>query len=94
MPAFAVFPAEAVEVVRGAPASFAASEKAERQFCPSCGSPLFWRGKDDDQLDVFLGAFDEPESLPAPLRQIWARHRLPWVTAVAAIQTWPESPGD
>jgi hypothetical protein len=92
MPAFAVFSVRAVEVVRGAPAGFAASDKAERQFCPSCGSPLFWRGKNDDHLDIFLGSLDAPESLPVPKRQIWARHRLPWVTDVSAIQVWQESP--
>ena len=92
-PAFEVFSVKAVDVVRGAPASYAATEKAERQFCPSCGSPLFWRGKNDDLLDVFLGSFDRPESLPVPKRQIWAQHRLPWVTEVSAIQAWPASPG-
>jgi hypothetical protein len=44
-------------------------------------------------MDVFLGSFDTPDSLPAPKRQIWARHRLPWVTEVSAIQAWPASPG-
>ena len=92
MPAFAVYPVKAVEVTRGAPARFAASEKAEREFCESCGSPLFWRGRNDADLDIFLGSFDEPESLPVPLRQIWSKHRMPWVTEVAAVDAWPEAP--
>jgi hypothetical protein len=92
MPSFAVFPVECVEVMRGTPASYAASEQAEREFCRSCGSHLFWRGRNDVHLDVHLGAFDAPESLPAPLRQIWTRHRLPWVTQVAAVPAFPESP--
>jgi hypothetical protein len=94
MPAFAVFPVQAVAVVRGAPASFAASEKADREFCPSCGSPLFWRGRNDPLVDVFLGTFDQPDDLPRPLRQIWTMHRLPWVTDVSAIPAWLESPGE
>jgi hypothetical protein len=93
MPAFAVFPAAAVEIERGAPAGFAASAEAVREFCPSCGSPLFWRGKDGVYAEIFLGTLDEPGSLPAPARQIWTTHRLAWVTDIAAIRAWPEQGG-
>ena len=90
LPAFAVFPASAFVLERGSPASFAASERALRQFCPACGSPLFWREHDGTDVEIFLGSFDEPDSLPTPARQIWTMHRLPWVAEVGSIQSWPE----
>jgi hypothetical protein len=85
MPAFATFLATQVEVGQGAPSSYSASPRAVRQFCPTCGSALFWREHGSDEVDVFLGSFDAPERLPVPARQIWTIHRLPWVTAVGAI---------
>lgn len=85
MPAFAVFRRNAFTLERGAPADFRASSRAVRQFCPGCGSPLFWREHDNPHVEIFLGTFDEPANLPTPTRQIWTVHRLPWVTMVATI---------
>ena len=93
MPAFATFAATALEVEQGAPAGYSASPRAVRQFCPACGSALFWREHDGGEVDVFLGSFDQPEALPPPARQIWTMHRLPWVTAVAAIPGFTEQNG-
>lgn len=90
LPAFATFSAEAVTVEQGQPARFQATPRAIRQFCASCGTPLFWRKIDGAAIDVFLGSFDAPDTLPPPERQIWTRHKLEWVDAVAAI---PGKPG-
>jgi hypothetical protein len=90
LPAFAIFPERAFRLERGVPAGFAASARAVRQFCPSCGSPLFWREHGGAEVEIFLGSFDEPASLPAPSRQIWTVHRLAWVATVAGIPAWPE----
>ena len=92
MPAFATFPATAVGLEQGAAAGFSASPRAVRQFCAACGSTLFWREHDTGEVDVFLGAFDAPERLPPPARQIWTKHRLHWVAAVAAIPAFAEQP--
>lgn len=92
MPAFATFPATAVEVQQGKPAGYSASSRAVRQFCPACGSALFWREHGGSEVDVFLGALDAPQRLPPPARQIWTRHRMPWVAGVAAIPAFAEQP--
>ena len=42
---------------------FASSEKAERGFCPVCGSALFWRPRGGDHIAVALGALDTPTGL-------------------------------
>ncbi|MGB7242099.1 MAG: GFA family protein [Sulfitobacter sp.] len=42
---------------------FAASDAAKRGFCPTCGSFLFWKGHDEDEMGVALGALDGPTGL-------------------------------
>lgn len=44
--------------------SYASSEHAERQFCRTCGSALFWRMKDGSFVAVSAQAFDDPNGLP------------------------------
>ena len=39
---------------------YAASDKARRGFCGTCGSMLFWDPSDEDALSVSLGALDTP----------------------------------
>jgi len=39
---------------------FASSEFAKRGFCAECGSNLFWKHNDEDQISVSLGAFELP----------------------------------
>lgn len=46
---------EAVEIT-GHPRWFRSSKRAERGFCPTCGSNLFWRGT--DHLSIFAGTLD------------------------------------
>jgi len=89
VPSFAVFPRGAVTIEKGEPAGYRASPRALRQFCRDCGSPLFWNEDGGAALDIFLGSFDEPAALPAPVRQIWAAHRVPWVTAIGTIPAHP-----
>ena len=42
---------------------FRASDRAERGFCPVCGSFLFWRGDGEDRISFALGALDAPTGL-------------------------------
>lgn len=55
------------------------SAKAERGFCPSCGSALAWHELGDDKfLDLAVGAFDEPDDLK-PAEQLWMDARIRWL---------------
>ncbi|WP_298859416.1 GFA family protein [uncultured Sulfitobacter sp.] len=49
--------------ITGNPTWFASSESAKRGFCPTCGSFLFWKGEDDPDTGVSLGAVDGPTGL-------------------------------
>ena len=44
--------------MKGAVRWYEASDTAKRGFCPICGSFLFWKGHDDDEIGVALGALD------------------------------------
>ncbi|WP_212523676.1 GFA family protein [Actibacterium sp. MT2.3-13A] len=39
---------------------FRSSETAERGFCSTCGSFLFWREPEGDHIAVGMGAFESP----------------------------------
>ncbi len=68
--ASAIFPAEAV-VIEGA-----ARDYAGRFFCPQCGSPVF--GRSGDEVEVNLGALDEPDQFP-PTYELWTVRRESWL---------------
>ena len=42
---------------------FAASGFAKRGFCATCGSVLFWKHNEQDEISVMAGAFDRPSGL-------------------------------
>lgn len=43
-----------------APDVYASSSHAHRGFCAQCGTSLFWRKNDGDEVDLHVGAFDDP----------------------------------
>lgn len=43
---------------------FRSSEIAERGFCATCGTSIFWRLHDGSQIDVSAQALDEPSRFP------------------------------
>ncbi len=47
--------------VNGPVAWYEASDIAKRGFCGRCGSFLFWKAHDEDQISFALGALDEDE---------------------------------
>lgn len=42
---------------------YRSSDRAERGFCPICGSSLFWREPGDSSLSVAAGAVSNPTGL-------------------------------
>ena len=91
MPAFAAYPLSHFTVIRGEPATYRSSSFAVRQFCPRCGSSLFWRDDVRDELDIYLGTLDDASGMPLPRDQLWTMHRLPWLFNVAEVQEYRES---
>ena len=73
-------PAEYVKVAES-------RNKRVQGFCPHCGTQLYATSDATDGRRIFnlrVGTLDERRAL-APVRQIWVRSRLPWVTSIGAI---------
>ncbi len=79
---------------KGQPKTFNSSGSAMRDFCPDCGTGLFYR---NDQLlpgivEVQSTTLDDPESL-APHQHIQAAERLGWMERaheLPSVQRFPE----
>lgn len=79
MVAWFTVPRAEYRVVAGIPTRFASSERAERTFCPRCGTPLTFEGKlNPDEVDITTLSLDEPEGTP-PEDHTWTSGRLRWV---------------
>jgi hypothetical protein len=68
--ASAVFPQSAV-TIEGETRDY-----ARRFFCPHCGSSVF--GRTDDDIEVNLGALDEPDQF-VPSYELWTVRRESWL---------------
>lgn len=56
-------PRSALTLTGADPKWFRSSAKAERGFCPTCGSVLFWSHDDEDEISFSLGALEDPTGL-------------------------------
>jgi hypothetical protein len=55
-------------------------------FCETCGGPVYSCDPvNPKSYSLRVGALDERAELGPPVRQIWAKRRLPWVTEVKAV---------
>lgn len=63
---------------RGAPATWASSSVATRDFCAACGTPLAYRAIGGPNIELLAGTLDRPEQA-APVRQAGVESRLPWL---------------
>jgi hypothetical protein len=77
--AFRVVPKEALRITKGEPAIYyTSSARAERHFCPRCGSTLFYVPQRARFLGIAIGSSNAPEDF-APSMQLNAASGLGWV---------------
>lgn len=69
---------------RGAPKYFWSSDQARRGFCAECGTPLTYEPKDEDHIELAIGAFDDP-SVAAPVIQVNLTDKLPFFDGLTAL---------
>jgi hypothetical protein len=89
LPAFANFNLDQFELVRGELGSYRASDTASRQFCPGCGSWLFWVRDGGTRISITLGSFDDPSDFPTPDYEIWTDHRIKWLENIPGADSYP-----
>ncbi|WP_054005651.1 GFA family protein [Cypionkella psychrotolerans] len=68
--ASAIFPETAVTIT----GEFRAYK--DRNFCPTCGSPVFARS--GDEIEVYLGTLDAPNQF-TPTYELWTLRRETWL---------------
>jgi hypothetical protein len=74
---------DGVEWTRGTPAFFRSSNRAQRGFCASCGTPLCYLD-DDGSIELAGGAFDDPDAVP-PTMQYNVGDRLRLFDTLSAV---------
>ena len=71
------FPRDRV-AFRGERATYASSPGVTRSHCARCGTPIAYEtAKRPDEIDLYLGAFAEPEAF-APQRHAFFEEHLRW----------------
>lgn len=79
-----------LRIVAGDPVWYRSSAKAERGFCPSCGSPLFYRSSVlMGEIDIATASLDDPALVP-PRDQIFTATKIPWVAAMESLPAFAE----
>lgn len=61
--ALAPVPMKTVKWTRGKPKYFRSSSEVDRGFCPTCGTPLTFRYRDGQRLNLTIGSLDTPEAV-------------------------------
>jgi hypothetical protein len=89
LPAFANFNLDQFEIVQGELGTYRASNAASRQFCPNCGSWLFWVRDGGTRISITLGSFDDPSDFPTPDYEIWTEHRIKWLGNIPGADSYP-----
>ena len=75
---FTNFPGAAVTVT-GTPKVYDSGPGVHRHFCGRCGSPLLTRYDASNLVEIFVGIFDEPNTIPPPSYEIWTVRRESWL---------------
>ncbi len=82
--------AHEVTWTRGAPKTYASSNKVKRGFCEACGTPLTydWGGP----IEIAIGSLDDPEAA-APVLQVNIESRLSFFDRLHELPVREDPPG-
>lgn len=65
-------------LVKGKPGRYRSSDAGDRCFCPICGSPLYFEGRNAAYYSVNLGTLDDPDAI-RPQIHMCIESKLPWL---------------
>ena len=80
--------------IEGKLATDASSEHGQRQFCPACGTGLFYRNEKvlPGLVDIQAGTLDDPAALE-PTIHVQTAERLDYITRLDALPAFERYPG-
>ena len=82
--ALAIFPVGQVTFTGDEPGLHASSATGRRHFCRRCGAPVFNLDEGSDEVELPLGAFDEPGRF-VPTYEVWTIRREPWLPPLPTV---------
>ena len=95
MVAWAIFPEDKVKLTKGEVKTRASSEHGRRQFCPTCGTGLFYTNGEvlPGLIDLQSATLDDPNAVP-PIEQIQVAERIGWVARLGELPAHDRYPPD
>ena len=86
--------AKADVMITGEPRGYRSSEHAERQFCATCGTSLFYLNDQifPGQVDIQSATFDNPDAFPVQ-GQIQTAERIGWMGRLDSLPSFERYPG-
>jgi hypothetical protein len=85
---------EQFSLTAGSPAQFEGRPGAQRNFCPRCGTGLFYRNAEmlPGLVDIQSATFDDPGTA-APAIQVQCAEKLAWVDTLGNLPAFERYPG-
>ena len=93
MVGWTMYPEVALRVTKGTPKTHASSEHGRRQFCPDCGTGLFYSNAAmlPGLVDIQSGTYDDPEAVPARVH-IQLAERIGWMATAHELPGFERFP--
>lgn len=94
MVAWAMFTADQFALTQGEVTTFNSSGASMRNFCPRCGTGLFFTNADNlpGIIDVQAATLDDPDALPAQVH-IQTAERIGWMAQAHTLPEFARFPG-
>ncbi|MBS0221088.1 MAG: GFA family protein [Proteobacteria bacterium] len=93
MVGWAMFPHGAVKVTKGRPKTYASSKHGRRQFCPDCGTGLFYNNAEmlPGRIDIQSATLDDPGAIPVQAH-IQVAERIGWMAHAHELPAFERFP--
>ena len=93
MVGWTMYPQDSVTLTQGSPKTYHSSEHGRRQFCPDCGTGLFYTNAVvlPGIIDIQSATYDDPDVVPARLH-IQVAERLRWMERAHELPTFERFP--
>lgn len=82
--AWITVPSSGLIIEKGLTQTYASSETGRREFCPVCGTQLFFRELSYGILDITTASLDDPAAA-APTSHVWSENRVAWFETADAF---------